>query len=402
MAPKTRRVSADTFRGPFDPGGQPDTRTGQPLELALFAWNVQSGLSATKAVLTNPRQYRDYWRWPSASTLLKEAERIGFDHQVPYGMWSGYGGDSGWNEQGLDFATVAAAGSAITERLGMFSTVHVTYRYHPMHIAKMGACIDFISGGRWGLNIVAGSNPVDYLKFGMKEVPNSDDRYALADEFTTLMKYLWANDDPVDFEGRYFQCYGGYVAPKSARPPRPVLMNAGQSERGFDFACRNVDWMFVAPNTGLLKDYEALAKKAHALAASYGRTVRVAAMCYSVIEDTDQQAEQTIAWLKENADIDAIRTYIRAMTGTSVEYEGNPGDDEDPYSDYGHEVFMKVCTGMAAYQLTGSPDTVAEKMRRIHEAGIEMVAIGFLDPHRGLQRMEKEIIPRLKQLGLRQ
>ena len=90
------------------------------------------------------------------------------------------------------------------------------------------------------------------------------------------------------------------------------------------------------------------------------------------------------------------------MTGTSVEYEGNPGDDEDPYSGYGHEVFMKVCTGMAAYQLTGSPDTVAEKMRRIHEAGIEMVAIGFLDPHRGLQRMEKEIIPRLKQLGLRQ
>ena len=62
---------------------------------------------------------------------------------------------------------------------------------------------------------------------------------------------------------------------------------------------------------------------------------------------------------------------------------------------------MKVCTGMAAYQLTGSPDTVAEKMRQIHAAGIEMVAIGFLDPRRGLQRMEEEIIPRLKTLGVR-
>ncbi len=35
------------------------------------------------------------------------------------------------------------------------------------------------------------------------------------------------------------------------------------------------------------------------------------------------------------------------------------------------------------------------------DAGVEMLAIGFLDPHRGLERMEHEIIPRLKQLGLR-
>ena len=395
------RIKADTFRGPFDPGGQPETRIGQPLELALFAWNVQSGLSASKTVLTDPARYRDFWQRPNASKLLQEAERIGFDHQVPYGLWSGYGGESGWNDQGLDFATVAAAGSAITECLGMFSTVHVTYRYHPMHIAKMGACIDFISDGRWGLNIVAGSNPADYLKFGFKEVPSGNDRYALADEFTTLMKYLWSNDVPVDFEGEHFQCYGGFVAPKSVRTPRPVRMNAGQSERGFDFACRNVDWMFVAPNTGEFEEYATLAKKAHELAASYGRTVRVAAMCYSVIEDTDQQAEQTVAWLRDNADIDAIRTYIRAMTGTSVEYAGDPEDDEDLYSGYGREVFMKVCTGMAAYQLTGSPQTVAEKMRLIQQAGIEMVAIGFLDPRNGLQRMEKEIIPRLKAWGLR-
>ena len=107
-----RRVKAEVFRGPFDPGGQPETRTGQPMELALFAWNVQSGLSASKAVLADPARYRDYWRWETSSELLREAERIGFDHQVPYGMWSGYGGESGWNEQGLDFATAAAAGAA--------------------------------------------------------------------------------------------------------------------------------------------------------------------------------------------------------------------------------------------------------------------------------------------------
>ena len=89
-------IRADVLEGPFDPNGQPDTRTGQPMELALFAWNVQGGLSATKAVLADPKRYRDYWHWASASRLLREAERIGFDHQVPYGIWSGYGGQSGW------------------------------------------------------------------------------------------------------------------------------------------------------------------------------------------------------------------------------------------------------------------------------------------------------------------
>jgi len=398
--PKSR-IRAEVFRGPFDPGGQPETRTGQPLELALFAWNVQGGLTASKAVLADPAKYRDYWHWPSASKLLREAERIGFDHQVPYGMWSGYGGVSGWNDAGLDFATAGAAGAAVTERLGMFSTVHVGYRFHPMHIAKIGANIDFISGGRWGLNIVAGSNPADFLKFGFGQVPASDARYALADEFTTLMKYLWANDEPVDFEGEHFQCYGGFVAPKSVRKPRPVLMNAGQSERGFDFACRQADWIFVAPNTGRLEEYASLASKAHELAASYGRTVRVAAMCYSVIEDTDQQAEATLQWLRDEADIDAIRTYIRAMTGTSVQYEDNPQDESDPWSGYGRDVFMKVCLGMAAYQLTGSASTVVDKINQIHQAGIEMLAIGYLDPHGGLARMEHDVLPRLQALGLR-
>ena len=178
-------------------------------------------------------------------------------------------------------------------------------------------------------------------------------------------------------------------------------MNAGQSERGFDFACRNVDWMFIAPKHGTLEEYAEYAGKAHRLAAGYGRKVRLAAMCYAVIEDTDRAAENTTAWLQENADLEAIRTYVRAMFGTSVQYDGSLNDDEDPYSGFGREVFMKVCLGMAAYQLTGSADTVAEKIRLVHEAGIEMVAIGFLDPRRGLQRMEHEVIPKLQAMGLR-
>ena len=396
---KRRRIKAEVLRGPFDPGGQPDAATGQPLEISLFAWNVRSGLSATKAVLSDPARYADFWHWPSASRLLQEADRIGFDHQVQYGMWSGYGGESRWNDEGLDFATAAAASAAVTQRLGLFSTVHVGYRFHPMHIAKIGACIDFISNGRWGLNVVTGANPDDFRKFGIKERPPGSVRYDMADEFVTLMKYLWAYDDPVDFEGEYYQCYGGFIGPKPVRKPRPILMNAGQSDTGFDFACRHADWVFVVPPKGRLEDYAEMVEKAHATAAKYGRKVRVGAMCYSVIEETDAAAAETVAWLESEADDEAISYYSHAMIGTKSEMQST--GEADQWAGLGRDQYHKIALGMTGFQLFGTYETVAEKMRALREVGVDNVVVGFFDPHRALRQMEEHVLPILKRMGLR-
>jgi FMNH2-dependent dimethyl sulfone monooxygenase len=392
-------ITAEVLRGPFDPGGQPELSTGQPLELSFFAWNVRSGLSATKAVLSDEERYCNSWHWPTASKLLAEADRIGFDHQVQYGMWSGYGGASRWNEEGLDFATACTASAMVTERMGLFSTVHVGYHFHPMHIAKLGACIDFVSGGRFGLNIVTGANVNDFRLFGIKERPPSAVRYDQADEFVTLLKHLWANDAPVDFEGDHYQCYGGYVAPKPVRRPRPILMNAGQSDAGFDFACRQADWVFVVPPTGRLEDYADLVEKAHRLAAKYGRQVKVGAMCYAVIEENDTEAARVVEWLESEADHEAIRNYIRAVMGTSNEMAIE--DESDPHCGLGVDQFNKVALGMTGYQLFGGYETVAERMREMHAVGVDNLVIGFFDPQRALQQMEEHVIPILKRMGLR-
>ena len=388
------------LRGPFDPGGQPQAATGQPLELSFFAWNVSGGLSATKAVLADPARYRDYWHWPTASRLLREADRIGFDHQVQYGMWNGYGGASQWNDAGLDFATAGTASATVTERLNLFSTVHTSFGFHPMHIAKLGACMDFISGGRWGLNVVTGSNVDSFRMFGFDERPSGPTLYDMADEFVTLLKYLWTSERPVDFEGEYYQCYGGFVAPKPVRQPRPILMNAGQSEAGLDFACRQADWAFVVPPGGRLEDYDKAITKTHVLAAKYGRSVRIGAMCYAVIEDTDAQAAETVAWLQEEADREAIHYFSRsiATTGSGMKFS----EDDDPYVGLGREQYLKVALGMMGYQFFGGPETVAEKMRALHEVGVDNLVIGFFDPERGLQQMEEGVIPILKKMRLRQ
>ena len=392
-------IKAEVLRGPFDPGGQPESATGQPVELSFFAWNVRSGLSASKAVLSDEDRYSHYWRWPVAAEMLAHADRIGFDHQVQYGMWSGYGGASNWNEEGLDFATACTASATVTRNMNLFATVHVGYHFHPMHIAKLGGCIDFLSEGRFGLNVVTGANIRDFRLFGIKERPPGEVRYEQADEFVTLLKYLWCSDAPVDFEGKYYQCYGGYIAPKPVRKPRPILMNAGQSDAGFDFACRQADWVFVVPPKGRLEDYAALVEKAHRLAGKYGRKVRVGAMCYAIIEETDAAAASVVDWLIQEADHEAIRNYMHAVVGTA---SGMAIDDEsDPFVGLGEEQFNKVAAGMTGYQFFGSYETVAEKMRELSLVGVDNLVIGFLDPRRGLRQMEQSVIPILKRMGLR-
>ena len=99
----------------------------------------------------------------------------------------------------LDFLAAAACLAPVTTTLGVFSTIHVTYKFHPLHIAKMGATIDFVSRGRWGLNVVTGSsNRRENLMFGQQPFEH-DMAYEVADEFMTLMKWLWASDEPIDF-----------------------------------------------------------------------------------------------------------------------------------------------------------------------------------------------------------
>ena len=271
---------AEILRGPFDPGGQPNTRTGQPMELGFFAWNIKGGMTASKGVLKNPARYQDFWHWDSASRLVQLAEKIGFDYQVPFARWVGQGGATDYNDSNLDFLTSAAATAPLTSKLSLFSTAHVTYHFHPLHFAKFGATIDFISKGRWGLNIVTGYSAIEQAAFGIRPPIGHDEAYDIVDEFTTLMKYLWSEDVPIEFEGKYYQSYGGIVSPKPVSRPRPVIMNAGNSDVGVDFACRQADWVFVTAPT--LEGYRERIELAHKKAATYNREVRIATMVYVV------------------------------------------------------------------------------------------------------------------------
>jgi FMNH2-dependent dimethyl sulfone monooxygenase len=384
---------------PVDPGGQPETRTGQPLELGFFAWNIRGGMTASKATLRNNDRERDYWKWPNSRRLVELAEHVGYDYQVPFGRWLGAGGETDFNGAALDFLASAAATAPITSTMGLFSTCHITFQFHPLHIAKFGATIDHISDGRWGLNVVSGYQKQEMAAFGLDF--DHDTAYEMAEEFVTLMKYLWTEEEPFDFEGKYYQSYGAFLNPKPTRKPRPVLMNAGMSSRGLTFAARNVDWVFTLASD--VDGYRSRVEEAHNLAAKYGRKVRAATMSWVLPEATDELAKEKFEELRSEIDREALLNYARELKGIN-EWKDQEADaiSDDPYAGLGRDFYERYSLGFTSPQLVGSPETIAEKMRELHqEAGLESLLMCYVDPQKGLHAMEDSIMPILKKMGLR-
>ncbi|RYF50282.1 MAG: LLM class flavin-dependent oxidoreductase, partial [Comamonadaceae bacterium] len=122
------------------------------------------------------------WTYEYNAKCAIEAEKYGFDLAFGLGQWlgkGGYGGDTNFREHELDPLISSAALAAQTSKLMLISTVHVLYGWHPVHLAKYGACIDHISGGRWGLNVVTGYKPSEYRMFGLDPIEH-ELRYSMA------------------------------------------------------------------------------------------------------------------------------------------------------------------------------------------------------------------------------
>src|ERR1019366_7004290 len=152
----------------------------------------------------------------------------------------GFGGETNSREWSFETLTFAAALAGATERIGLFSTVHVPM-IHPVYAAKALSTVDHASGGRAGLNIVCGWNPSEFDLFGLEMI---EDRYAQGLEWVEVMRRLFAGGPPFDYDGRFYKLRGVSGLPAPVQRPRPVTLNAAFSPVGRDFAARTADFLF--------------------------------------------------------------------------------------------------------------------------------------------------------------
>lgn len=133
----------------------------------------------------------------------------------------------------LDPVTLLTAMAAVTQHIGLVATVSTTYNTPEMLAERFGT-MERISGGRSGWNIVTTAHPATAPNFGDTELPPKDARYRNAVEVVARACELWA---AMDREGP--------VLPQG----RPVLVQAGQSPDGRDFAARTAEAIFCPAAT---------------------------------------------------------------------------------------------------------------------------------------------------------
>ncbi|MGW3818141.1 NtaA/DmoA family FMN-dependent monooxygenase [Streptomyces sp. NPDC005046] len=150
--------------------------------------------------------------------------------------------------------TVLNALAAVTERLGLAATVD-TVSNEPYELARRLATLDHLSEGRAAWNIVTTSEAAGAENLRRGGRPDTAGRHPLAVEFIQVARELWDSwtpdgvSRPFAHRGRHFDIAGEFTLP---RPPQghPVVIHAGDSPEGREFAARAADVVLTDPGSG--------------------------------------------------------------------------------------------------------------------------------------------------------
>ena len=363
----------------------PVLASANPFKLAVFSANIGQGLVMSD-VDDLPKA-----TWDEQVRLVKKAEEVGFEAMLPLARWRGHGGRTNPHHRSLETFTWAAGLGALTERISIFATFHVP-TVHPVMAAKMAATVDHITNGRFGLNIVAGWNPDELAMFGASKYDH-DERYGVADEWTNIVQQLWSTTGDMDIHGKYFDVPNAFSEPKPIQKPGPVLMSAGISPAGQDFAAKHCDMIFAAIENPT-KTAEKVAAIKELARERYGRELKVFGVGHITCADTDEEAQAEYERvIVDHGDWDAAKSAVGKLMGNShtVDYES---------SDI-KRLMEGVIRAFFAHPLTGSPETVVGQIKEMADAGLEGMAITWNDYDLGLRQYEEQLLPLMVEAGLR-
>ena len=300
----------------------------------------------------------------------------------------------------LDPMMVLPVMARATNHLGLGATLSTTF-FNPYHLARMLASLDHLSRGRACWNVVTSTMDFEARNFGLDALPAKDLRYDRADEVVEACCALWdcwqddalvmdkANGlfiDPAkvryaDYQGRHVRTRGPLTVPRCPQG-RPVLMQAGASPRGRDFAARWAEAIFCS--SGSKKDAMEFYADIKMRMARFGRVPGDCAVCTSmtiVLGETEAIAREKAEYLLSLVPLEMVLATNSAMLGADL----STAEDEDELTrNKGHQghggLEERIRQTMRAEGITfaeairrprnliaGTPATIADYMQDLFE-----------------------------------
>ena len=356
-------------------------------KLGIFCLNVSNGTAITSAEGTLTPT------WGENVRVAQAADQAGWEFLLPLGRWRGFGGEVEFNDRSFEVYTWAAGIAALTTQIQVLYTSHIRMS-HPVFAAKQGCTVDHISGGRSALNLVAGQKPDEISMFGL-DLLEHDDLYDAAEEWVTILKRLWTENEDFDFDGKHFQTRKAHMEPKPLQKPYPVIVHAGQSPTGRRFGAKHADFSFqTGLGDGDVAGLKAVADDSKEIARTeFGRELGILTHGYVVCRDTEKEAQDYLKYyVDEKGDWEAAEGLISAILG---------GKEESLPQDQLRQMQRAFIAGWAGHPLVGTAEQIVDELLKLSKAGIAGMAMHWVDYEAGIADFNNKVLPLMVQAGLR-
>lgn len=335
---------------------------------------------ATLSDIFEPRRYEQIAQICEAARFdgVFFADRFGMGESPDLETFLRIGGQNSYLDPMLVLAIMARA----TSRIGLVATISTTF-HSAYQLARSLGSLDLLSGGRAAWNVITSTNDLEARNAGMERMPPHDERYDRADEVLEACMALWDTWDPdpfvfdkesgvfvdpdkvhfANYEGRWTRTRGPLVAPGGPQG-HPVIIQAGHSERGREFAVRWAEIVF-GPN----RDAHAYYQDMHKRLAATGRdpsSCKVLPGITPILGETEEIAR-------------ARAEYLAALNYPEAEYDTSQRGDI----------------------VVGTASMVADRMQEMFESG---ECDGFIvEPvtfPTSLEQFCRSVVPELQRRGL--
>lgn len=260
----------------------------------------------------------------------------------------------------LEPTTVLARIAARTERIGLIGTLSSSYN-DPVELARRVGDLDYVSGGRFGWNVVTTAGPVAARNFGRAAEPDHAQRYRRAAEFTERVVATWA-------------ARTAFASPQG----RPVVVQAGGSSDGRRLASRVGEVIFSADQD--LDHARAFRAEIRDGAAAFGRRpdeIVVLPGLSTVIGSTEAEAKARRELLDEILPDAYARGRLAAQLGIPLD---GLADDQpipaellvDPDEAGGSQTFYRVVKAI----IDKERPTLGQLLKRLSGGGGHRIVVG--------------------------
>jgi FMN-dependent oxidoreductase (nitrilotriacetate monooxygenase family) len=305
----------------------------------------------------------------------------------------------------LDPTVVLPVMAAVTRHLGLGATLSTSV-HSAYHLARWLGSLDVMSKGRVAWNVVTSATDLEAQNAGLDELPPRELRYDRADEVLEACFALWDSwdadalvrdkqagimSDPAkvhyaNYKGRWIKTRGPLSIPRSPQG-HPVIMQAGSSDRGRDFAARWAEVIFTIQRgeAEMHEFYIDIKSRMQARGRPPNECAILPAITV-VLGETESIARERADYLNSLIDPELTLASSSSNLGADLtkldtgktlgELQGNQGMQgsrdvmEQVMKAEGLSFKQVVTKGREGREMVGTPAMIADRLQATFEAGV--------------------------------